>query len=164
MNIKKEEFEKLLEMIPPYPKTNIFHLNNFDLTSSKVLFEFCKTNDYDYDLLSSDDKFLEKLSKFKATKLNIKQPRYNRHAKLYDYVFLTIDLDDIEDKKLFFTKIYHICKNASKILIFLENGYHDELENLLEELNFVASNYIDISKNYRVLSVQKMHGWGVYDL
>jgi hypothetical protein len=49
-------------------------------------------------------------------------------------------------------------------LIFLENGYYDKLEQLLEELNFVASNYIDISQDYKVLSVQKMHGWGVYDL
>ena len=164
MQIKKEEFEKLLEMIPPYPKTNIFHLNNFDLTSSEILFDFCKTNDYDYDLVSSDEDFLEKLKEFDATKLTIKQPRYNRHAKLYDYVFLTLDLEDIEDKKLFFKKVYHICKNSAKILIFLENGYHDELEQLLEELNFVASNYIDLSQNYKVLSVQKMHGWGVYDL
>jgi len=164
MNIQKDEFKKLLEIIPPYPKTNIYHINDFDMTSSEVLYEFCKENEYDYDLFSTDEEFLKKLEKYKPHKLDIKQPRYNRHAKLYDYVFLTLDIESLENKKAFFTKIYHICKNAAKVLIFLDNSSHDELENLLEELNFVASNYIDISKEYKVLSVQKMHGWGVYDL
>ena len=164
MTIQENELKKLLEIIPPYPRTNIYHLNNFDKTSSKVLFEYAKERDYDYDLVCSDEDFLLELEEFKPHKLDIKQARYNRHAKLYDFVFIMIDIDTIEDKQLFFKKIYHICKNSAKIMIFLENGYHDELETLLEDMNYVASNYIDISKDYKVLSVQKMHGWGVYDM
>ena len=164
MKIKQDEFEKILQIIPPYPKINIYHLNNYDKLSSRILYDYCKERDYDYDLFSTDDKFIEEVKELKPNKLDIKQPRYNRHAKLYDFVFLNIDLQKIDNRKLFFTKIYHICKNAAKVLIFLENNSHNELENLLEELNFVALNYIDISKDYKVLSAQKMHGWGVYDL
>ena len=164
MTVTKDEFFKLLEIIPPYPKTNIFHLNDQNIEVSDILYNYCKENEYDYDLVSTNEEFLKMLEPYKPHKLDIKQPRYNRHAKLYDYVFLTLDIESIENKKAFFTKIYHICKNAAKVLIFLENNSYDELERLLEDLNFVASNYIDISKNYRVLSVQKMHGWGVYDL
>jgi len=164
MKIQKEDLEKLLEIIPPYPKTNIYHLNDFDITSSEVLYNYCKQRDYDYDLFTTDEKFLDSLAQYNPHKLDINQARYNRHAKLYDYLFLTLDIDKIEDKKLFFKKIYHICKNAAKILIFLDKSSDDELENMLEELNFVASNYIDISKEYKLLSVQKMHGWGSYDM
>ncbi len=164
MIIKEDELKKLLEIIPPYPRTNIYHFNNFDKTSSKVLFDYAKERDYDYDLFCSDESFLKELEKYKVHKLDIKQARYNRHAKLYDFVFIMTDIDTLEDKKLFFKKIYHICKNAAKVMIFLENNSHDELETLLEDINYVASNYIDISNDYRVLSVQKMHGWGVYDM
>jgi hypothetical protein len=164
MQIKQNDFEKLLEIIPPYPKTNIFHFNDFDLVSSEVLYDFCKKREYDYDLVCSDESFLKKLAKFKVQKLDIKQPRYNRHAKLYDFVFIMIDIESLEDKKLFFKKIYHICKNSAKVMVFLKNNSHDELENLLEDINYVALNYIDISKDFRVLSAQKMHGWGVYDM
>ena len=157
MTIKSEEIEKLLQIIPDYPKTNIFHINDISTTFGKKLKEFASLKEYDYDDFYLFNPILE------ATKLDINQPRYNRHAKLYDYVFISSDLEKIEDKKLFFKKIYHICKNAAKVMIFLKQRDY-ELESILEDLNFVASNYVDISSEYEVLSVQKMHGWGVYDM
>ncbi len=157
MTIKKEEIEKLLQIIPDYPRTNIFHINDISVTFSKNLNEFASSKEYDYDDFYLFNPILE------AKKLDINQPRYNRHAKLYDFVFISSDLEKMEDKKLFFKKIYHICKNGAKVMIFFKQKDY-ELESILEDLNFVASNYIDISSSYEVLSVQKMHGWGVYDM
>jgi len=161
--IEKNEIKKLLEIIPNYPKINIFHLNDFSCEACEKLYEFCDQNEYDYDLFTLDEKFLECVVKFGGGKLDIKSQRYNKHSKLYDFIFIMIDFSKIEDKKLFLKKIYHICKNAAKILFFLPKK-EEELEYLLEELNYVALNYIKISDNYEVLSAQKMHGWGVYDL
>ncbi len=157
MVIKINEIDKLLEIIPDYPKTNIFHINDFSKTLAQKLKEFASLKEYDYDSFYLFNPIEE------ANKLDINQPRYNRHAKLYDYVFISSDLEKIEDKKLFFKKIYHICKNSAKVMIFLKQRDY-ELESILEDLNFVASNYVDISSEYEVLSVQKMHGWGVYDI
>jgi len=163
MQIKHEEIEKLLEIVPNYPKVNIFHFNNNSHETSEVLYNFCQEKDYDYDLVSSNDDFLKTIEIFKAQKLDIKRPRYNKQSKLYDFIFITIDFSDIEDKELFFKKIYLMSKNSAKILIFLEH-HNYEHEDLLERLNFVALNYIDISEKYTILSVQKMHGWGIYDI
>jgi len=157
MKIKNQDIEQLLQIIPDYPRTNIFHINDISVSFSEKLKEFASLKEYDYDDFYLFNPILE------ATKLEINQPRYNRHAKLYDYVFISSDLEKIEDKKLFFKKIYHICKNAAKVMIFLKQRDY-ELESILEDLNFVASNYVDISSEYEVLSVQKMHGWGVYDM
>ena len=164
MKIEKKDITKLLEIVKDYPKTGIYHLNNNSIMISEVLDNFCKEKAFDYDLFCSDDEFLKKVSHLNPHKLNLSQARYNRHAKLYDFVFINHDINTIQNPKAFWTKIYHICKNGADILVFLDNSYHDELEKLLEELNFVASNYIDISSEFKVLSVRKMHGWGVYDM
>ncbi len=163
MKIKSEELKKLLDIIPPYPKVNIFHINNNLMELSKLLYDFCKDKEYDYELFCSDEEFMEKLKPFGVEKFDIKAKRYNRHSKLYDFIFLNMDFKDIKDKQLFLKKIYHISKNSAKILIFLDKKDFN-LEQMLEELNFVALNYIDISNDYEILSAQKMHGWGVYDM
>ncbi len=157
MDIRNKDIEKLLQIIPNYPKINIFHINDISASFSKKLNEFASSKEYEYDDFYLFNPII------KTKKLDINQPRYNRHAKLYDFIFISSDLEKIEDKKLFFKKIYHICKNGAKIMIFLKQKDY-ELESILEDLNFVASNYIDISSDYEVLSVQKMHGWGVYDM
>jgi len=157
MKILSNEIDTLLDIIVDYPKVNIFHINDTSHILTQKLEDLANKKSYDYDLFHIFKPLLN------SVKLDINQPRFNKHAKLYDYVFISSDLSKIEDKKLFFKKIYHICKNGSKILIFMENN-DEELEQILEDLNFVASNYIDISNNYKVLSVQKMHGWGVYDM
>lgn len=166
MTIKYDEIKELLTIVPNHPAMNIFHLSDTHINLCNQLNDFAKKREYDYDLAIMDESFLDEClsSGLKPHKLKQNQPRYNRHSKIYDYIFITLNLDTIEDKKLFFTKIYHICKNASKVLIFLENGDHYKLETLLEDRNFLAANYIDISSEYRVYSLQKMHGWGSYDL
>ena len=157
MNIKSHEIDKLLEIIVDYPKVNIFHINDISPTLSEKIEKLANEKEYDYDQF-----YLFNPSP-NSVKLDINQQRYNKHAKLYDYIFISTNMTKIENKKLFFKKIYHICKNSSKILIFL-NKEDEEIERLLEDLNFVASNYIDISNDYKVLSTQKMHGWGIYDM
>ena len=160
MNIKVKEIEQLLEIIPNYPKINIFHINDYSYNLAKILKNFSNKNDYEYDLFFTYNK---EVNPTEALRLNINQPRYNKHSKLYDFIFISSDLSKIENIEIFFKKIYLICKNSAKIVLFLEENDFN-LEQLLEKLNFVAFNYIDISDNYKILSFQKMHGWGLYDM
>ncbi len=83
------------------------------------------------------------------------------------FIYIDIDVEKLEKPELFLKKIYAIAKNAAKILFFVpkeQNGF-ENLERLLDQGNFVAVNPIDdMFANHQVLSAQKMHGWGVYDM
>ncbi len=169
-NIKSKESEKLLSIIPDYPGVTIFHMSDEGVEFCRMLDAFAKEHDYTYHLVSVNDDFIQQLHQNgleKARLIRYKQQRYNQHSKLYDFVYIDIDINSLENPKLFLKKIYAIAKNAAKILFFVpksESGF-GTLEQLLEDANFVAINPIDdMFENYLVLSAQKMHGWGIYDM
>ncbi len=169
-NIKQEEFEKLLSIIPQYPGVTLFHMTDEGTEFCKMLDQFCKEKEYTYHLVSASEDFITKAHAQglgKARKITYKQQRYNQHSKLYDYIYIEVDPEKLENPELFLKKIYAIAKNAAKILFFVpkEKESFTKLEALLEKGNFVAINPIeDMFENYKVLSAQKMHGWGIYDM
>jgi len=165
--MKREPIRKLLEIIPPYPGIRIFHISDREVLLSEEISDFCEERACEYDLMVPDPQFLQRVKSegIEAEAFDLKKQRYNKHAKLYDYVFVTLDLSKITDWPLFLKKIYMIMKNAAKLLLFLpKDASLEQYEALLEAGNFVAINPIDICNDYRLLSAQKMHGWGIYDL
>jgi hypothetical protein len=164
MDIKKSEIDDLLQIIPDnYPSINIYHISSFAFELSSNLKELASKNSYEYDLRCLDSYSLNRLKScnLNATLLDINKHRYNEHAKLYDFLFLTIDLDKIEEKMLFLKKIYAIMKNGAKLIIISKGVDQVALSQLLEDSNFVAINpIINTFQNYDILSAQKMHGWG----
>ncbi len=169
-DIKVEESQKLLSIIPEYPGVTIFHMCEEGVEFCRMLDVFAKEHEYTYHLVSANEGFIEQAQKEgleKARLIRYKQQRYNQHSKLYDFVYIDIDMHSLDNPKLFLKKIYAIAKNAAKILFFVpkSEGGFGTLEQLLEDANFVAINPIeDMFENYDVLSAQKMHGWGVYDM
>ena len=165
--MRREPIRRLLEIIPPYPGIRIFHISDHEALLSEEIANFCEERSCEYDLMIPDPDFLKRITNegIKAEAFDLKKPRYNKHAKMYDYVFLTLDLSKITDWPLFLKKIYMIMKNGAKLLLFLPKEVSlEQYEALLEAGNFVAINPIDICRDYRLLSAQKMHGWGIYDL
>ena len=169
-NITKKEIEKLLSIIPEYPGVAIFHMANEGTDFCRDLNTYASERDYTYHIVSANEDFITALHEAglpKARKITYKQQRYNQHSKLYDFIYIETDVESLDKPELFLKKIYAIAKNAAKILFFVpkEKGDFSKLENLLEKGNFVAINPIDdMFENYNVLSAQKMHGWGVYDM
>lgn len=169
-NIKQEEVDRLTSFIPPYPGVAIFHMADDGIEFVQMLQHYCDEREYTYHPVSVNGDFIETLQQNgipKARQITYKQQRYNQHSKTYDYIYIEIDPLSLEKPQLFLKKIYAIAKNAAKILFFIpkEKGDFGELESLLEEGNFVAINPIDdMFENYLVLSAQKMHGWGIYDM
>lgn len=165
-NITKKEIQELLTIIPRnYPSLDIFHLTNNCNGLCQELYEFCQSQGYGYDLSTPDAdcfKYISETTEFKPHKFDFNRNRYNRLSRLYDFVFISLNLEDIEDIETFYKKLYPISKNAGTAIFIVDKDYDlRAFENLLIEKNYVAVNpIVDTFENYKIMSAQKMHGWG----
>lgn len=165
-DITSKEIEKLLTIIPQdYPSMDIFHLTSHCNLLCRSLYDFCKLQAYHYDLMIDNPDHLKELShttSFNPHQFYYEKQRYSRQGKSYDFVFIDIDLNKIEDEKLFFKKLYSVNKNGGIILFIIKNSEDlHRLEETLIENNYVAVNSIvDTFENYHIISARKMHGWG----
>ena len=168
--MSKKELDSLLSIIPNHPMTQLFHLNDNSIDLSQELNNFAKREEFEYDVATTDEKFIQELKEsienksdnLTIHKLNLKQHRYNRHSKLYDFAFITMDIDEIDNLGLFLKKLHTIIKNSGYLLLFLEKEEKNmqEILQLLEDKLYVAINPIEISDQYQIVSAKKMHGWG----
>lgn len=161
-NIDKEEARELLTIIPrDYPSQDIYHLTENCGVFAHKLHDLCKSQGYLLDLMIPDSKEFENIAELKAHKFYYNKNRYNRHSRVYDFVFVSIDLEKIEDIDTFYKKIYAISKNGGKVLFFVDNSCDIRaLEDRLIKHNYVAVNPIENTfKNYQILGAVKMHGW-----
>lgn len=163
--ILKEEIEDLLTIIPRnFPLLDIFHLSNDCLGLCQALYDLSQSEGYNYDLAIPDSDYFEDIKEntpFNPQLFDFHKNRYNRQSRVYDYVFVSIDLESIENIALFYKKLYAISKNGGKVLFIVEKSV--DLRALEESLiihNYVATNPIENTfSNYQILSAQKMHGW-----
>jgi len=164
-NIKKEEIEDLLTIIPRnFPILDIFHLSNDCLGLCQALYDLCQSQGYNYDLSIPNQEYQEHIKEttpFNPQLFDYKKNRYNRQSRVYDFVFVTVNLQEIENIAQFYKKLYAISKNAGKVLFIVEKDVDlRELEDTLIVHNYVATNPIENTfENYQILSAQKMHGW-----
>jgi hypothetical protein len=159
-NLNKEEIEELLTIIPRnYPSMDIFHLTKSCDIFTEVLDDFCTKEGYLYELMLTD---IDNCQSEKAHKFDFDKNRYNRHSRLYDFIFITIELEYIENINSFYKKLYPISKNGGTVIFIVDkNRDLREFEERLIKENYVAVNPItDTFKNYKILCAQKMHGWG----
>ena len=163
--IVKEEIEDLLTIIPRnFPTLDIFHLSDDCIGLCQALYDLSKSEGYNYDLAIPNANYFEHIietTPFKPQKFDFKRNRYNRQSRVYDYVFVTINLSEVENITLFYKKLYAISKNAGKVFFIVEKSVDlRELEDALIVHNYVATNPIENTfSNYQILSAQKMHGW-----
>jgi len=164
--IRDEEIEELLTIIPRgYPQQDIFHLTNNCLGLCEALDRLTKAENYHYDLMIADENYyttLKETSDLKVQAFDFKKSRYNRQARQYDFVFVHIDLETVENMELFYKKLYAISKNGSKVLFIVDKSCDLlHFEEILIEHNYVAVNAIENTfENFHIMSAQKMHGWG----
>jgi len=162
---REKEIENLLSIIPiNFPIMDIFHLCDDCDGLCEALNKLCLSLGYHYDLAIVSDEYyhhLEKNSDLHPKKFNFKKQRYNIQSRVYDFVFVSIDLEAIENPALFYKKLYAINKNAGKVFFILPKEANIRaLEDTLILHNYVATNPIeDIFEDYQILSAQKMHGW-----
>ena len=168
--IEKTKLGQLLQIVPDHPMIRIAHFADSGEWMTEVLADFCHEKGYEYQINCTDADFYEKTKEkyrnsenVRTVKFPLQRPRYMMQAKIYDFLFVTSEID-ADMREAFVTRCHPIIKNAGNILIFLPKGEREERYDwmrLLEEHYYVATNTIDdMFEHYDVLISKKMHGWG----
>jgi len=168
--IEKPALKQLLGIIPDHPSVRIGHFCDSGEEMQRTIADFCEKKGYEYRInaveKSHADSLQKTLGNLPHVKLNyfvLKRPRYVIQGKLYDYVFVTADIDEAM-REDFLKKTHSAIKNGGNIIFLLPKGdvaLRDLWSALLEEHYYVATNTIDdLFAHYDVLISRKMHGWG----
>ncbi|NPA60744.1 MAG: hypothetical protein GXO06_00475, partial [Epsilonproteobacteria bacterium] len=157
----------LLSIIPDHPATRIMHITKDEIEFVEQIKRFVEIKNYEYLINTLDRHFLRDIEELKSKRVSIKyvslkQRRYVNMAKLYDFVFVTTIIPD-RVLDIFLNRIHSHIRNAGNIIFLIERDRDDKryrLYDLLEKNYFVATNSIDIFRDYEVVISKKMHGWG----
>ncbi|BDY11880.1 hypothetical protein [Hydrogenimonas cancrithermarum] len=170
--LKREQTAQLMQIISThYPNQQILHLTDGSNDLHKALYDFTKAKGFEYDLRTVASDLDEWQSEdhpgFHLEPLDLAARQYNKHAKKYENIFVTLAPAILEsDPETMFKKFFRIMKNAATVAILVEKGtpMQEEIDKKLEESYFVAINHIDIFDDYDVVTAKKMHGWGAYSV
>ncbi len=169
--LEKDKLKTLLEIIGTDPSMQIAHFSSGGEELIEALDDYCSSKGYLYQINAVDKLLYENLKKWfkdvsKTTLIDnfqLERKSYMKHAKQYDYLFVSIEIeDDFQDD--FLKRVHKIILNAGNIIIFIPKGDIDKRYQLiasLEESYFVATSVIDdMFENYDIIISKKMHGWG----
>jgi len=160
----QENIQKLLEIIPSnYPALMIAHFSDKDNQIIKELYQKSIKDDIEYqiNLLDDQPELLKQRYNhplIKIVKFSLARPKYMIQGKIYDFIFVTAKIEDIDT---FLQKVHPIIKNSGNIIILLDKASDTNLWfQLLEKNYFVATSLIDnLIKDTKIIISKKMHGW-----
>lgn len=92
---------------------------------------------------------------------NFKLP-FRALPREYDTVVLKDIFDKYENKAMILKTVYKTLANAAHIIIMEKKGVLDKVKmnELLDEYEFRAPNFIDVLDEYDLVMAKKMHMWG----
>ncbi|WP_201353191.1 hypothetical protein [Hydrogenimonas urashimensis] len=154
-----------------YPNQQILHLTDGCNDLHRTLYDFTKTKNFEYDLRTVGceigDLDASCHAGFRLEPLDLSARRFNRHAKLYENIFVTLSAQTLErDIQTVLKKFFRVMKNAGVLTLMIERDSPllERIDRELEECYFVAISHIDIFDDYDVVTSRKMHGWGAYNV
>ncbi len=168
-HLDSTDIDQLLKIIKVEPSIRIMHLSDGDLECNRQLAGVAGKHGYEFDIRSlSESDYTESLKHFgthkgiTVSKLRLTQPRFSSQAKLYDYLFITAEIqEDMQENLL--SRSYESLKSGGLILIIEEENEENLWQRWghgLESSYFVAANTIPLSGGHSVIIARKMHGWG----
>jgi hypothetical protein len=156
---------------PHYPNQQILHLTDGRDDLYRTLYDFTRSKGFEYDLRTvgweAEGLDCGQHPGCRVERLDLAERRYNKHARLYENVFVTVSSETLEnDIQDILKKFFRIMKNAAILTLVIERGSPllDRIDTDLEECYFVAINHIDIFDDYDVVTAKKLHGWGAYNV
>ena len=160
----EENIQKLIEIIPSnYPALMIAHFSDEDNHLMQELYAKSIKADIEYQINFLQDEIVSLKQKYKnhlvkIIKFNLDRAKYMIQGKIYDFVFVTAKIEDIDT---FLQKVHPIIKNSGNIIILLDKQEDsDRWLKLLEDNYFVATSLIkDLIDDTNIIISKKMHGW-----
>ncbi len=151
--------KELLVIIPKLPGVRVYEFSG-GRTASQLLADFCQAQGHYLEIAALNDALFDELRGIpaKVRRLEESKERYNQRSMSFDTIFVNYDIARLQNLEEFFRKNYRMMKNAADIIIKTDKERLSSLEDLLQELNFVAINPIEYSLGY-ALTAKKMHGW-----
>jgi ketopantoate reductase len=164
MKNQAQNINKLIDIIPSnYPALMIAHFSHKDNTLVEELYKKSIKDDIEYQInfLGEDIEQLKQKYQnplIKIIKFNLDRAKYMIQGKIYDFVFVTTPIEDIDT---FLQKVHPIIKNSGNIIILLNKTEpKDSWLSLLEKNYFVATSVIDnLIEDTNIIISKKMHGW-----
>ncbi len=172
-NLKAEQAALLMQIVSDhYPNQQILHITDCGTDLHDYLFKMTKERGFEYDLRHTVDTpppitGVDGHPAFRVEPLDLRRRAYNKHARLYEYVFVTLDEESLaESLEEMLKKIFRLMKNSGVLVFLLKKRGQLEckIDKLLEDGYFVAVNHIDIFDDFDVVNARKMHGWGAYSV
>jgi ketopantoate reductase len=160
----QENIQKLLEIIPSnHPALMIAHFSDTNHQMVQELYYKSIQNEIEYQINFLNDKIDSIKQKYnhpliKIIKFDLNRSKYMIQGKIYDFVFVTANITDIDT---FLQKVHPIIKNSGNIIILVDNTIDTDIWfQLLEKNYFVATSTIDnLIENTTIIISKKMHGW-----
>ena len=158
----------LTELISPhYPNQRIMHVTDGRCDLHRTLADFTRHKGFEFEVRAvgceADSLEVPTHGLCRLEPMTLAAPRYNRHAKQYENVYVTLHPEHLErDIRTTLRKFYAVIKNAGILTIMVEKGAPilQTLDMELEASNFVAIGHVDIFDDYEVVTAKKLHGWG----
>ncbi len=166
--LDKREVDMLMQIVSDhYPNQQIFHISDGNNDLHDYLFELTKRRGYEYDLRIVGDPFECSFDPkdhpgCTIEELDLGRKAFNKHARLYEYAFVTLEDHILEDDfQLFLQKIYRMMKNSGIVVLMpkKDGRFRERIDTMLEDGYFVAINHIDLFDGYDIVNARKMHGW-----
>ena len=159
---------------PHYPNQQILHLSDGSTDIHETLYQFTREKGFEYDLRAvgcEPERFASLALKdhegYTLEPLELQKRQYNKHARKYDNIFVTLDPSLMEEQvQTVLKKFYRIMKNGAILALVLPRGTSllERIDEEIEACYFTATNHIDIFDDYDVVTTKKLHGWGAYDV
>ncbi|BAF69185.1 hypothetical protein [Nitratiruptor sp. SB155-2] len=151
--------KELFSIIPNLPGVRVYLFADTK-EHAEELAQFCQGKGHYLEVAALEDEIFDALQGLegKLRRIDETKERYNQRSMMFDTIFVPYDINRLDDKELFFRKIYRMMKNAADLIIIVDNEDVEPLEFLLQELNYVAINPIEY-QGKTALTAKKMHGW-----
>ena len=156
----------LTQLISPhYPFQRIMLITDGRTDLHETLHDFTRRKGFEFDLrtvgcdIAPEDPHPE----CRIEAMNLQSPRYNRHAKQYENIFLALDPALWEEEAAaVLSRCHAVIKNAGILTILIERGEPllRRLDGLLEGCDYVAIGHVEIFEDFDVVTAKKLHGWG----
>ena len=169
--LEANKVEQLLEVLQKEPAQRIGHFTASSHILTKYLHRFCQAYDNEYYLYCIKDVFYDKSitkyagkSNIQIAKFNLHRPSYRMQTTEFDYLFITVDLEE-ENKKEFLKKCSTVIKTGGDIIIiFPKLGYvvQGEWRDILQQQCYISVKIIDdLFEHYDVIIAKRIDSKGI---